>query len=127
MLTFVQGDNTMIGSIASLAAGSGEAEMTLLEKEVHRFVKFIAIIAVISAIIFFVIGMGRGRPFIFSFVNGKHWPIHRYFVKLTISINVFSIRLPVLLNDGLLIKLNCFGQDLSLCSSPTFPRVFPPP
>lgn len=64
------GDHSMIGSIATLAAGSGVIEETLLEKEVHRFVLVIAVIAVITAGALFGIGMGRGRPFIFSFVNG---------------------------------------------------------
>jgi magnesium-transporting ATPase (P-type) len=64
------GDATMIGSIATLAAGSGHVEETLLEKEIHRFVNFIAITAVITAFIFFGIGMGRGRPFISTFING---------------------------------------------------------
>ena len=65
------GDSTMIGSIANLASGSGQAhDETLLEKEVHRFVNFIAILAVISAFVLFGIGMGRKRPFIDAFVNG---------------------------------------------------------
>ena len=64
------GDATMIGSIASLAGGSGINEETLLEKEVHRFVNFVAVIAVVSAFMFFGIGMGRKRPFVSSFVNG---------------------------------------------------------
>ena len=65
------GDHTMIGSIASLAAGSGQGHSeTLLEMEVHRFVNFIAVMAIISAFVLFGIGMGRHRPPIFSFVNG---------------------------------------------------------
>ena len=65
------GDNTMIGSIASLAAGSGRGtEETLLEKEVHRFVNFIALIAFINAFAFFGIGMGRKQPWINALVNG---------------------------------------------------------
>jgi sodium/potassium-transporting ATPase subunit alpha len=65
------GDNTMIGSIASLAAGSGTGtQETLLEKEVHRFVNFIALIAFINAFAFFGIGMGRKQPWINALVNG---------------------------------------------------------
>jgi sodium/potassium-transporting ATPase subunit alpha len=65
------GDNTMIGSIASLASGSGQGHSeTLLEVEMHRFVNFIAIMAIISAFVLFGIGMGRHRPPIFAFVNG---------------------------------------------------------
>lgn len=65
------GDNTMIGSIASLAAGSGHVEETLLEQEVHRFVNFIAVMAIIMAFVLFGIGMGRKpQNFIDSFVNG---------------------------------------------------------
>lgn len=47
------GDNTLIGQIASLT--SGEKKMTALEIEVHRFVKFISIGAVVMGIIFFAI------------------------------------------------------------------------
>ena len=64
------GDNTMIGSIANLAAGSGHVAETLLEQEVHRFVNFIAVLAIIMAFCFFGIGMGRGRPWRDSFING---------------------------------------------------------
>ena len=64
------GDNTMIGSIANLAAGSGVVAETLLEQEVHRFVNFIAVLAIIMAFCFFGIGMGRGRPWRDSFING---------------------------------------------------------
>ena len=63
------GDNTMIGSIASLASSGGTHE-TLLQLEIHRFVNFIAIIAIVSAFIFFGIGMGRHQPVVSTFVNG---------------------------------------------------------
>ncbi len=64
------GDGSMIGSIASLAAGSGRVAETLLEAEIHRFVNFIAVAAIITAFAFFGIGMGRKRPFISTFING---------------------------------------------------------
>ena len=63
------GDNTMIGSIAALA-GQANHEETLLQKEVHRFVNFIAILAIVCAFVFFGIGMGRHQPVVSTFVNG---------------------------------------------------------
>ncbi|PRP81845.1 P-type ATPase [Planoprotostelium fungivorum] len=49
------GDNTLLGQIAGLAGA--EAKETTLEKEVKRFVYFIAALAIISGIIFFVVGL----------------------------------------------------------------------
>lgn len=63
------GDNTMIGSIAALAS-SGHTDETLLQKEIHRFVNFIAVLAIITAFVCFGIGMGRKQPPISTFVNG---------------------------------------------------------
>lgn len=63
-------NNTMIGTIASLAAGSGIVEESLLQKEIHRFVNIIAIFALCSAITLFVIGISRGVSFLTCFVNG---------------------------------------------------------
>jgi len=63
-------NDTMIGTIATLAAGSGVAEESLLQKEIHRFVNIIAIFALVSAILLFVIGMARGVTFLTCFVNG---------------------------------------------------------
>ena len=53
------GNQTMIGSIASLAGGTSGVGQTLLRREVKRFVKFIATLAVVSAIPLFIIGMAR--------------------------------------------------------------------
>ena len=53
------GNQTMIGSIASLAGGTSGVGQTLLRREVKRFVKFIATLAVVSAVPLFIIGMAR--------------------------------------------------------------------
>ena len=53
------GGHTMIGSIASLAGGTSGVGQTLLRREVKRFVKFIATLAVVSAVPLFIIGMAR--------------------------------------------------------------------
>jgi sodium/potassium-transporting ATPase subunit alpha len=53
------GNETMIGSIASLAGGTAGVGQTLLQKEVQRFVIFIAALAVMSAVPLFIIGMAR--------------------------------------------------------------------
>ncbi len=53
------GNQTMIGSIASLAAGTAGAGATLLQREVHRFVMLIACLAVVTGVTLFVIGLAR--------------------------------------------------------------------
>lgn len=63
------GDNTFIGKINTLAAGT-EGQMTTLQRDINRFVKFIALIAITMAIILFSAGMGRGMDFADAFVNG---------------------------------------------------------
>ncbi len=102
------GDNTMIGAIAALAASSGREEKTLLEKEVHRFINFVSALAIVTAFVFFGIGMGRKQPFISSFVNGA-------------SLCVRYARWSVILRE-----VPCNTQGSSLCLSPISPRVCPP-
>lgn len=63
-------NQTMIGTIASLASSSGHIEESLLQKEIHRFVNIIAIFALTTAICLFVVGMSRGVDFLTCFVNG---------------------------------------------------------
>jgi sodium/potassium-transporting ATPase subunit alpha len=53
------GNRTVIGSIASLASDTAGAVETLLQKEVKRFVWFIAVFAALSACAFFTIGISR--------------------------------------------------------------------
>jgi sodium/potassium-transporting ATPase subunit alpha len=52
------GDATMIGKIAALAS-STNTQGTTMEREIHSFVKFVAILASVSAVIFFAIGAIR--------------------------------------------------------------------
>jgi magnesium-transporting ATPase (P-type) len=63
------GDDTMIGSIASLA---GETTLTksTLQHEVERFALIIAIVAIVTGILFFVIGLARGMNVVDALVNG---------------------------------------------------------
>jgi magnesium-transporting ATPase (P-type) len=63
------GDHTFIGKINALASGTVTGSTTL-QRDIHRFVKFIAIVAVTMAIILFSIGMARRMKFIDAFVNG---------------------------------------------------------
>ncbi len=53
------GDDTLIGSIASLAGGTAGGGATLLQREMRRFVLLIAVMAVLSGAVLFSIGMGR--------------------------------------------------------------------
>ena len=65
------GDATMIGCIAALAAGSGRGSSeTLLEGEIRRGVNLLARLAIVTAFVFFGIGMGRHQPVISTFING---------------------------------------------------------
>ena len=63
------GDNTFIGKINALAAGTGE-QMTTLQRDINLFVRFIAIVAITMAIILFSAGLGRGMAFADAFVQG---------------------------------------------------------
>jgi magnesium-transporting ATPase (P-type) len=63
------GDNTFIGKINSLAAGTKGAETTL-QHDINIFVKFIAILAITMAIVLFSAGLGRKMKFAKAFVNG---------------------------------------------------------
>lgn len=51
-------DKTFIGGIAALAS-STDGQGTTLERDVHAFVMFVARIALVTAVIFFSIGVGR--------------------------------------------------------------------
>eukprot|EP01094_Clydonella_sp_ATCC50884_P000582 TRINITY_DN10456_c0_g1_i1.p1 TRINITY_DN10456_c0_g1~~TRINITY_DN10456_c0_g1_i1.p1 ORF type:complete len:981 (+),score=263.73 TRINITY_DN10456_c0_g1_i1:153-3095(+) len=65
------GDDTMVGSIASLA-GSTTLRETTMEKEVKRFVRFIAVLAISMAVVFFLIGVVRrkGQDAVRIFIQG---------------------------------------------------------
>jgi sodium/potassium-transporting ATPase subunit alpha len=63
------GDHTMIGKIANLASGTS-GHTSSLQVEVHRLVKFVAILAFCTGITLFAIGLGRKMSAIDAFVNG---------------------------------------------------------
>lgn len=63
------GDNSFIGKINSLAAGT-KGTVTTLQRDINLFVKFIAVIAITMAIVLFSAGLGRGMDFADAFVNG---------------------------------------------------------
>lgn len=63
------GDNTMIGKIAGLATDTGTHRSTL-QQEVHRLIKFVAVIAFTTGIILFVVGLIRKVDPVEAFVNG---------------------------------------------------------
>ena len=61
------GDDTMIGMVARLAGTESSGETTL-QREISRFVKFIAVLALSMAVILFFIGIGRGFDVLDTFV-----------------------------------------------------------
>jgi magnesium-transporting ATPase (P-type) len=63
------GDNTFIGKINALAAGTS-GQMTTLQRDINMFVKFVAIVAITMAIVLFSAGLGRKMAFADAFVNG---------------------------------------------------------
>lgn len=68
-VVFATGDASLIGQIAGLA-GETKKEDTTLQKEIKIFVKTLTFAALCLGIIFFVIGMATGQPFISAFING---------------------------------------------------------
>jgi sodium/potassium-transporting ATPase subunit alpha len=66
-IVFKTGDNTVIGQIASLAE-TAEAGETLISKEINRFVKIIAVIAISFGVVFFFINLGYGSDIISNIV-----------------------------------------------------------
>ncbi|KAI9503504.1 hypothetical protein BX070DRAFT_239236 [Coemansia spiralis] len=65
------GDNTVLGQIAGLTAGEEKAESPL-NREIATFVRIIASIAILTAIIFFIAGMClyKDFPFAINFAIG---------------------------------------------------------
>jgi sodium/potassium-transporting ATPase subunit alpha len=65
------GDQTMIGRLALVTAAQGSGD-SQLQREVQRFVYFIAVLAIAMAIVFFSIGVGRrrGDGVLNTFING---------------------------------------------------------
>lgn len=70
-LVVATGDNTVVGSVAKLTTTTNNTSSNL-EKEVTRFVYFIAALALTMALIFFVIGVARrkGEDWLFMFITG---------------------------------------------------------
>lgn len=63
------GDDTFIGKINALAAGT-KVGKTTLQRDVGHFVRLVAIIAITMAIVLFSIAMARKMDFAQAFVNG---------------------------------------------------------
>jgi sodium/potassium-transporting ATPase subunit alpha len=63
------GDRTVIGSIAKLATRTQQAQTTL-QREVSHFVRVISVGAVVMGVVFFIVGVARGQPWLSVFVNG---------------------------------------------------------
>ena len=68
-ICYATGDKTLIGRIAGLASSTVEIE-TPLQHEVDVFVKKLAIGSFAAAVAFFIIGVARGQPVLYSFING---------------------------------------------------------
>jgi len=70
-LVVATGDRTMVGSIASLSTNT-ETRETTMEREIKRFVYFIAALAITMGVVFFAIGVGRrqGQDAVNIFING---------------------------------------------------------
>jgi len=68
-IVFATGDRTFIGRIARLASDT-HVEDSPLQKEIKYFVRRLTLFSFVLGWIFFGIGMGRGIPWITSFING---------------------------------------------------------
>lgn len=63
------GDNTFIGKINALASQT-QGTVTTLQRDINFFIKVIAGIAIVMAVVLFSAGMGRKMAFEDAFVNG---------------------------------------------------------
>jgi sodium/potassium-transporting ATPase subunit alpha len=109
------GDHTMIGQIAVLV-GQTESQKSTLEVEVVRFVHFIAGLAIVSAVILYVVAGVQSGQWLSSFIN--------------VFIVVMVVRgLSRASRAALYPKLSLTGVcRLSVvCPRLTSPRVCPPP
>ena len=61
------GDDTLIGQIAKLTT-STTTQQTTLQREINRFVKFVSVLAVSMAVIFFIVGVIQDRDLLDVFV-----------------------------------------------------------
>ena len=70
-LVIATGDRTVVGRIASLTGNTGQKQSNM-EREITRFVYFIAILAISMAVIFFTIGVARrqGDGWLEMFITG---------------------------------------------------------
>jgi sodium/potassium-transporting ATPase subunit alpha len=66
-LVFETGDKTVIGQIANLASTASSTSSTL-KKEIHLFIKFISVIALSEALLFFCLGFIRGSGALYNFI-----------------------------------------------------------
>ena len=62
------GDSSLIGRIAALASDAGHVKSPL-QVEIEHLVYRLTAVAVCTGLVFFVIGMSRGRKFLDAFVN----------------------------------------------------------
>ncbi len=62
------GDNSLIGRIAALASDTGP-QKSPLQLELEHFVYRLTALAAATGVIFFIVGMARGRAFLDAFIN----------------------------------------------------------
>ncbi|KAJ3325018.1 hypothetical protein HDV06_005607 [Boothiomyces sp. JEL0866] len=63
------GESSIVGKIKRLSKDA-KAKVSFLSKEIRRFIKSIAVLALITAIIFFLWGLARGRNFVYAVTFG---------------------------------------------------------
>ncbi|KAJ3312728.1 hypothetical protein HDV04_002692 [Boothiomyces sp. JEL0838] len=63
------GESSIVGKIKRLSKDA-KAKVSFLSKEIRRFIKSIALLALITAIIFFLWGLARGRNFVYAVTFG---------------------------------------------------------
>lgn len=98
------GDKTVLGQIAKLTLGSKNRESQLV-KEIDHFVKILATVAIITTIVFFLIGFARGYSLStnFTFAIGVFVSFVPEGLPLTVSI-LLTLAAKRLANNNVLVK-----------------------
>ena len=117
------GANTFMGKIADLASNA-ESESTTLEREINRFIKIVACIAVGLGIVFFILGLIVGYNIITNFIFALGIVVANCPEGLLSTVTVsLAITAKKMLNYNIMVKnlqsVETLGAITCICSDKT--------